>query len=247
MPDVNAPRAALPQPVAVIDDDSFVRSVVTAALNAAGIFDVYGYSSGEAAIADLETLQPQLVLMDCVLPGMSGPAAWKIMRERMASGGRPARLILLTARNDDDLMKAVPDLCGIVAKPFDPLTLVERLGDILGLSMSPSPVSASSLKLADVAAKFRATLPDTAQAMTVVWDNIRGNGWHAPLVQALLEQAHKLAGTAGLFGVHAVGASAEAVESLLLQYLARDTPPGRDDMERLTTAINALTAACRSA
>jgi len=243
-----ASLAGLPQPILVIDDDPFVRSVVVAALKAAGISDAQTCASGEEAIARLEGLTPGLVLMDCVLPGMSGPAAWKIMYERMTSAGATPRVIFLTARLAGDIQRDTPGACGVLSKPFNPLTLVERLRDIFGVSIAADDARASSQqKLDGVAAQFRGALPETAQAMDDAWRNVRAAGWHKPSAQALLEHAHKLAGTAGLFGFHKVGLAAEAVERQLLLSLKQDVSPTGDELNRLDDAVRGLTSACRTA
>ncbi|MBT8207309.1 MAG: response regulator transcription factor, partial [Acidimicrobiia bacterium] len=56
----------------VVDDVPLFRAGLKAALRDAG-FDVVGEAdTGESAVAAAETLQPDLVLLDVLMPGLSG-------------------------------------------------------------------------------------------------------------------------------------------------------------------------------
>ena len=69
--------------VLVVDDHAVVRSGLGAVLLAFDDLEMVGEaSSGEEALRKCEQLQPDVVLMDLVMPGMDGTAATRAIHER---------------------------------------------------------------------------------------------------------------------------------------------------------------------
>jgi len=68
--------------ILIVDDHALLREGIASLLTSQG-FSVVGMAgSGEEALEALETLQPNVVLMDIGLPGMSGMQATKLILER---------------------------------------------------------------------------------------------------------------------------------------------------------------------
>jgi diguanylate cyclase (GGDEF)-like protein/excisionase family DNA binding protein len=116
--------------VVVIDDDTVVCRIVRDALTAAG-FTVETYPSGEAALAALQECEPDLVLVDVVLPGIDGyEVCRRIRRDPMLS-----RLltVLMTTRSSlsDKVDGVAAGADDYIVKPFDPAELVTRLQMLL--------------------------------------------------------------------------------------------------------------------
>ena len=236
----------LPEPILVVDDDPFVCTVVAAALAAAGVQAVC-CGSGEEALARIAEVKPALILLDYVMPGLNGRATWKALRERMTALDLPApRGIFLTARNAVDIAPAAFDtgIAGVIAKPFDPAMLVSELRRVLHLAESV-PASAGAARLAVVATEFRRALPAAADHIEALGHELQTGGWRSTTAEALLARAHALAGSAGLFGLHALGAAAGVVEGLLLNYLKLEAAPGAPEMRKLGAAAITLVGHCR--
>src|SRR5262245_11624351 len=69
--------------VLLIDDHRFIHEAVSTILNAIDDIDLIAQASdGEEAILLCEELQPDVVLMDVVMPRMNGLSATRIIRER---------------------------------------------------------------------------------------------------------------------------------------------------------------------
>jgi DNA-binding NarL/FixJ family response regulator len=90
--------------VLVVDDVDLFRTGLAAALQREG-FEVVGEADdAEAAISDAESLQPDLVLLDILMPGISGLDA--VEKIRAVSPG--SRVVMLSAsESEEDLLECI--------------------------------------------------------------------------------------------------------------------------------------------
>ena len=92
---------ASPIRVFIVDDHEMVRSGLSAFLCSASHMEQVGDAgSGEEAIRRCEQLQPDVVLMDMLLPGIDGVETTRIIRERWPQ----IRVIALSSFTDGDLV-----------------------------------------------------------------------------------------------------------------------------------------------
>lgn len=90
--------------VLIVDDHEMVRSGLAAFLLGAPDMEPVGEASnGDEAIRCCEQFQPDVVLMDMMMPGIDGVEATRITHERWPH----IRVIALTSFVDDDLVKRV--------------------------------------------------------------------------------------------------------------------------------------------
>ncbi|HNP70970.1 MAG TPA: response regulator transcription factor [Kouleothrix sp.] len=90
--------------VLVVDDHAVVRSGLSAFLQVYDDLELAGeVASGQEAIRACETLQPDVVLMDLVMPGMDGTSATRAIRQRHAG----TQVIVLTSFWDEELVRSV--------------------------------------------------------------------------------------------------------------------------------------------
>jgi len=113
--------------VLVVDDEPIVRDVVARYLNRDG-HTVLEAGDGETARALLEREQPELVVLDVMLPGTDG---LELMRWIRARGDLP--VILLTARGDesDRIVGLELGADDYITKPFSPRELAARVRTVL--------------------------------------------------------------------------------------------------------------------
>jgi DNA-binding NarL/FixJ family response regulator len=90
--------------VLVVDDADLFRTGLTAALGAGG-FEVCGEATdGEAAVSAAERLQPDIVLLDILMPGLSGVEAL----EKILAVAPDARVVMLTgSESSEDLLECI--------------------------------------------------------------------------------------------------------------------------------------------
>jgi DNA-binding NarL/FixJ family response regulator len=112
--------------VLIADDHAVVRQGLRTFLELHDDIDVVGEAAdGEQALAEVAALEPDVVLMDLVMPGLDGVGAIERLRE-LGSG---ARVIVLTSFLDDDkILPAVrAGAAGYLLKDTEPAELVRAI------------------------------------------------------------------------------------------------------------------------
>jgi DNA-binding response OmpR family regulator len=133
--------------ILVVDDERNIVDLVRLYLEQDG-FAVITAADGEAALAIHARQDPDLVILDLMLPKVDG---LEVCREIRRRGGTP--VLMLTARSDD-----VDTIVGLelgaddyVTKPFNPRALVARVKAILrrtsGDARSIRPIEAGPLRI----------------------------------------------------------------------------------------------------
>ena len=110
-----------------VEDDPSIQAVAKVALEVVGGFTVETCSGGEEA---LNAFQPQLILLDVMMPGMDGPSTLKKMQADFDLSTIP--VVFMTAKvqaNEIESYKAL-GAADVVVKPFDPMTLSDQIRDI---------------------------------------------------------------------------------------------------------------------
>jgi NarL family two-component system response regulator LiaR len=93
--------ATAPIRVLIVDDHPMVRSGLAAFVKAFDDLELVGEASGgDEAVRLCATADPDVVLMDLVMPGTDGPTATRAIRERCPN----TRVIALTSFPDEDLV-----------------------------------------------------------------------------------------------------------------------------------------------
>ena len=139
--------------VLVVDDEPEIVSLVAYYLEEAG-YSVSTAHDGPEALAQAKIERPDLVVLDLMLPGMSGFDVLERIRAD-ESVGDPAILMLTARREDADRIGGLKlGADDYVTKPFNPEELVLRVGAILRRKaadpgsrgmLSAGPISANLL------------------------------------------------------------------------------------------------------
>lgn len=107
------------------DDHPMIRTALEALLRDTEFELVGTAATGEAALREIDRLQPDILLLDLQMPGGSG---MEVLRQLRANG-TPLRVVLLTAAIDDSSLLEAKALKvhGIVLKNSDPAYLLDCL------------------------------------------------------------------------------------------------------------------------
>ena len=117
--------------ILVVEDAMTMRMVETMTLRGAG-YEVVTASNGEEGVAAAEKELPDLILMDIIMPVMSGLDAVKKIREVESTSGIP--IIMLTTRSEEEnVEQAFTNGCNdFITKPFESRELLEKVQSQLG-------------------------------------------------------------------------------------------------------------------
>jgi DNA-binding response OmpR family regulator len=149
--------------VVIIEDEETIASAVAARLRSEG-FTVEVASDGPSGVDLVERVQPDLVVLDLMLPGFDGLEVCRRIQK-----DRPVPVLMLTARDSetDLLVGLAVGADDYLTKPFSPRELVARVHAILrrvgraGESAAAADPAGRTLRLGRVAlepATRRATL-----------------------------------------------------------------------------------------
>ena len=115
--------------IAVVEDDSTVRNGLRMLLNGTpGFSCIDAYGSGEEALTGIPGNQPDVVLMDINLPGISGIECILKLKEM----DLPVLFIMLTVFEDTDAIfrSLSAGACGYLLKHTPPAKLLEAIQDV---------------------------------------------------------------------------------------------------------------------
>jgi len=132
--------------ILVVDDEPKIRTIVTSYLRQEG-FDVSEASDGPSAVAKAERLEPDVIILDVMLPGFDGIEALRQIRTRS-----DVYVIMLTARGEetDKLIGLSVGADDYVTKPFSARELVARVKAVLRRSRAGSDTSSDTLTIGDL-------------------------------------------------------------------------------------------------
>lgn len=113
-----------------VEDEADIREIAEFALEDED-FDIIFCESGEKALEKAGAFQPDVILLDVMMPGMDGPTTLKNLRE--LPGLETTPVIFLTAKVQPNEIQGFIKLGAIdvIPKPFDPMTLASQIRDTL--------------------------------------------------------------------------------------------------------------------
>lgn len=117
--------------VLYVDDEPDIREIAEMSLGLDPEFDVRTASCGEAALATIAGWRPDIVLLDVMMPGMEGPAVLARLREDSATADLKVAFITARAQKSEIQNFAMLDAVGVIAKPFDPMSLAAQVKELL--------------------------------------------------------------------------------------------------------------------
>jgi CheY-like chemotaxis protein len=113
--------------IMMVEDEPDIQAVARIALEVVGGFQVEMCSSGKEALDKVLQYNPDLILMDVMMPGMDGPSTLQALRAFPPTASFP--VIFMTAKVQSHEVSKYKDIgaLGVIAKPFDPMTLAATI------------------------------------------------------------------------------------------------------------------------
>ena len=115
-----------------VDDEPDIREVAAMSLQLDPLITLVSVASGEEALSKLYGgLQPDVILLDVMMPKLDGPGT--LARIRDIQGHEETPVLFMTARaqsQEQDRYLAL-GARAVILKPFDPMTLARDVRDAL--------------------------------------------------------------------------------------------------------------------
>ena len=110
-----------------VDDDTDISTIVEMCLEMNENFEVLCVNSGNQALVKSEAWQPDIILLDYMMPEMDGPETFLRLKQNPATKDIP--VVFVTAKTMQEDVSKLLELGakGVISKPFDPLSLATEI------------------------------------------------------------------------------------------------------------------------
>lgn len=230
--------------VLLVDDDAFSRKLMGMYLKPIADLAVDMAAGGQECLDKVAQSPPDLILMDCQMPGMDGFETVT----RLRSSGYQGIILALTGNSDAQTLERCSQvgMNGHMGKPVDPATLRERILTALGVSQPapppapPAPVapppSSTPAEAEDPLARARsiaAAANNPALLGRLVTSFIKSTADGMEQLRQAAESgdhagvsavAHRLRGSSGTFGAMSFSRAAGTLEDTLKERPLSECP-----------------------
>jgi CheY-like chemotaxis protein len=208
--------------VLVVDDEPDLRKVIERSLARDPELTIRTCASGEAALQEATAWSPNLILLDFMMPGMDGPSTLARLRENASTAAIPVVFLTARARMEDLDRLIAAGAAGAIAKPFEPKALREAVRVYLSAAGAASDTTEAEASrtiegpLASEQNHYRSRLRSDAAKLRVFRTKLETDLSPDVDVGELRSIAHKLAGSAGIYGFGQVSRSASELEKVIV-------------------------------
>lgn len=112
------------------EDEPDVQMVVEITVQTMSNYDIKICSNGKILLENVEEYNPDLILLDVMMPEMDGPTTFKHLQENEKTKDIP--VIFMTAKaqtHEVEIFKNI-GVVGVITKPFDPVQLCSEIEQI---------------------------------------------------------------------------------------------------------------------
>lgn len=112
------------------EDEPDVQTVVELTIQSMSNYDIKICNNGKELLETVEDYNPDLILLDVMMPEMDGPTTFKNLQENDKVKNIP--VIFMTAKAQTHEVENFKNsgIIGVITKPFDPLQLCADIEDI---------------------------------------------------------------------------------------------------------------------
>ena len=220
--------------ILLVEDERRLRQVAKLSLEKFGGFEVMSCENGEEALQAAPDFNPDIVLLDVRMPGLSGPET--LMELRKIGVLEHTSVVLMTAnvgQADIETYRQMGAL-DVIEKPFNPKTLGDHLRSLWdGLQCGESTLDVEFE--AGLSDSFAADLAEWMIELETASEDVR----NAPVdgltetFRVVRELAHKIGGTAGIFGFQEICDVAHPLEDHCIPFVDHGRPCLEEDRKRL--------------
>lgn len=117
--------------IVCIEDEPEMIELVKLILNRQG-FEVYGALGGKEGLQKIEEMQPDLVLLDLMMPEMDGWQVFQTLRVKPETSHIPVIIVTAKAQSIDKVLGLhIAKVDDYITKPFGPQELLQSVQKVL--------------------------------------------------------------------------------------------------------------------
>jgi CheY-like chemotaxis protein len=195
-----------------VDDEPDIRAVVELSLALDPELSIKSCDSGQAALSIASAWQPDIILLDVMMPAMDGPTTLAQLQKNPHTANIP--VVFVTARAQQSEIDNFRSLgaAGVIVKPFDPTTLAPA---------TRSYLQSTKKDLASLRRHFISRARHDAADLEKLRTTLLSVREHEPpaALARIKEIAHGLAGSGGIFGFPEVSLAAAKLEDAAVALL----------------------------
>jgi CheY-like chemotaxis protein len=120
--------------ILIVDDEEDVRAIAQMGIEMGAGWNVVTASSGKEALEIAAQQQPDVILLDMMMPDMDGRTTLQQLKANPKTQPIPVILVTAKVQNGHQEIFADMQVAAIFAKPFRPLKLAEQISKALGWS-----------------------------------------------------------------------------------------------------------------
>jgi DNA-binding response OmpR family regulator len=122
--------------ILVVDDEAYIVHILEFSLGMEG-YEVITAFDGEEAISKAERENPDLIVLDIMMPKLDGYETCRRLKSIDRTKGIPVILLSAKGRSMDQRVGMDAGADEYITKPFSPRKLVERISSHIGRTKTP--------------------------------------------------------------------------------------------------------------
>ena len=116
--------------VMMVEDEADIQAIARLSLEVLGQFTVDVCNTGPEALQRAAEFQPDLILLDVMMPLMDGPATLRALRAQPETAAIPVIFMTAKVQFHEIAQYTALGAIGVIHKPFDPMTLPTQIREI---------------------------------------------------------------------------------------------------------------------
>ncbi|PLS22307.1 response regulator [Neptunicoccus cionae] len=113
-----------------VEDDEDIQEITKMALEVVGGMELDQYLEGSEALENIRKFKPDLILLDQMMPNMTGDEVLAHIRKIPEFANTPAVFMTAQSSEASSRLLETTDALEIISKPFNPMTLATQLSEI---------------------------------------------------------------------------------------------------------------------
>ncbi|MEC9431752.1 MAG: response regulator [Pseudomonadota bacterium] len=249
------------QRITYVEDEPDLRAIADVLLTTVGGFETDMCASGQEALDRTGDFNPDLILLDVMMPGLDGPQTLAGLRKDARLARTPVIFVTAKVQGREVSRYISMGAVDVIPKPFDPLTLPDRLRVIWDRACADPEGGggAAAERVLALVEQHCRSLALQSELLRDILDAAAAAAAAAPPgtdaaaapdpdpARQVAAIAHTLTGSAGAFGFSGISEAARALETEAERLAAADPPEPLDALrapfERLAALIASVTPA----